>query len=1323
MVHPIILDALIQITLLAQQESLTSLRVPVKISEFELVSNLSDNVGKNTCVRQFCVQAGLNSSTVFIQGTDSNWRALASMSNLITVSTTSNAIRLMVKGNNETTGHKESDQLLPLFVEEWTKEDEAMNSSTSTFITACEAISRTAEEIQEHKRITSYIADHTKGNCMSSRLKSPAFLARLLKYAGEAGLLTEYSPTEYIVLPYADCLTETSLESNHEILREDWAFTKFYISKLVSILQEPDLILPHLFPPSLPSLDQPNEIFATQTSDNINFSAERLYTSTVCYNLIENFIAVFASFPKDKTKRLRILEVGAGTGSTTREVLHHLQDSSSTYTFTDVSSSLLNRAEDSLPHVPGVQVDFCVLDLEKDVLNQGFAKEAFDIIIAINVLHATTNLDKVVGNLRMLLSPEGHILIAEQFQPSAFTDIIFGHCKGYWLFQDDIRSDHCLIGGDTWKTVLQSNGYGEVSIVENTDFKFVIIIAKNKDISPPPYIVISTRDKDELANQLVASNKEYATLRKISDLPISIQSEDKILTSVGRVKVILVSHGLIPVGDQEARYPVAGPFRGFSRSLANEILQLDITWVDLDPDEATLQHVQELVAEINNRGTQRGRSQAPFVTYRRGFRYVGRLVPLESPYPMLTLPQGYPAQLRLPESCAMEDLQWDDSLASVGAEPLAENQIQIRVQASGLNFKDISNILKPTVEFASASSIGADICGEVIRVGSAVRDLHVGANVVLAMNMELAPLPNVVQINSSHVALLPEKLTYLEGATLPTAFYTAYHSLITVGKLSRGEWVLIHTASGGVGLVAVQIALAVGANIVCTAGSRRKRAYLTNVLGLTNVTSSRDVSCFIAGVQKAIKDSGVHIVLNSLTSNGWKEASMSVTRKGGRFVEMSKLNIWSHTEVEHLRPDVTYSVVDLSILDEARTIYLAHELQSWLGSGKLKPISYSVFEPPAIISAVEHLQKAVHIGKVVIRWTKDIFNDQSTYLITGGCGELGIELAKLMLLNGAKHLVLVSRRHGGQEAVLSKLRQRDGHCHNAKDEFAGVVVEYGDISTSAGVNEIIKKITSRGMPPLRGIFHAAGVLSDATIPNMTMEKMDLVWAGKAGGAWALHAATSGLNLEHFVLYSSASWVLGGPGQTNSSAANDSLASLADYRHRLGLKATSIAWGQWGEIGMVGGWERTVFAVKPFSTARGINTMIHILRNAIQIGNNVMAAELSDDVKSSWFRNYFKTNDNIEAADLKTADVQNHDHLGSESLDEVVVNLLSKMLRIRDHTKLQRAVLTDVGMDSLMRIELKNKLHTLYGVVVEVSENDTLSEITQSLTKAVGKPSK
>lgn len=150
------------------------------------------------------------------------------------------------------------------------------------------------------------------------------------------------------------------------------------------------------------------------------------------------------------------------------------------------------------------------------------------------------------------------------------------------------------------------------------------------------------------------------------------------LTSVGRVKVILVSHGLIPVGDQEARYPVAGPFRGFSRSLANEILQLDITWVDLDPDEATLQHVQELVAEINNRGTQRGRSQAPFVTYRRGFRYVGRLVPLESPYPMLTLPQGYPAQLRLPESCAMEDLQWDDSLASVGAEPLAENQARQR---------------------------------------------------------------------------------------------------------------------------------------------------------------------------------------------------------------------------------------------------------------------------------------------------------------------------------------------------------------------------------------------------------------------------------------------------------------------------------------------------------------------------------------------------------------------------------------------------------------------------------------------------------------------
>ncbi|OXA40383.1 Phthiocerol synthesis polyketide synthase type I PpsC [Folsomia candida] len=702
------------------------------------------------------------------------------------------------------------------------------------------------------------------------------------------------------------------------------------------------------------------------------------------------------------------------------------------------------------------------------------------------------------------------------------------------------------------------------------------------------------------------------------------------------------------------------------------MLALDIVWVDLDTNSDTTQRVNETIMEIRNRQKLRSRKEDSFVTYRDGVRYVGKFVPLVSHHTMLTLPQTEnPIKLKLPKSCAIEDLQWDNSTI-IGASPaLNANQVEIRVHASAINFKDILNIIKPTLEFASASTIGADISGEVIGVGSAVRGLRIGAN-VLAMNMEPAPLPNVVIINASHVVQLPPRMTHIEGATLPTAFYTAYHCLVTVGNLSRGEWVLIHTASGSVGLVAIQIAREIGANIICTAGSRRKRAYLTHVIGLTNVTSSRDISSFLEGVRSATGNAGVHVVLNSLTSKGWKEASMSMTRIGGRFIEMSKLNIWSQIEVDQLRPDVKYLIVDLSVCDDS------------------------------LISALKHLQRAAHIGKV--EKTKDIFNQHSTYLVTGGCGGLGIELTKFMLLNGAKHIVLVSRRHEGKEAVLSKLDNRDAYVRYAKDELNGVIVEYGDISTQAGVNEILEKIYCLNMPPLRGVFHLAGVLADATIPNMTMEKLETVWAGKVAGAFTLHAATSRLNLEHFVLFSSANWILGGPGQANYSAANAALASLADFRHRLGLKAISIAWGRWGEIGMVRDLKRTVLGLKPFSTVSGINTMEHILRNSVMLGSNVMAAELSGDVKTSWLGHYVETVARVAAADLKVTDRQDRSELLPGNLKETVFKLVAKMLRISDPNKLNGAVLRDIGMDSLMRIELKNRLHRLYNVVVEVVDD-------------------
>ncbi|XP_035701974.1 highly reducing polyketide synthase FUM1-like [Folsomia candida] len=746
-VHPTILDALVQAAFLASVP-LTTLRLPIAISTCEIYPHLRDDNYKPVfCPGQLRVQARHLSSTLFVLGNDSIFRPQVSITKLKTFSTTVKAIGKLINEKGNIDG---PEVALPMFVEEWTSKNQikvgySLTKTMSNQISSFTAISRTLAEIQEYHKIASFIGNQvaitlkclgnaclTPGERLSTDQISsglcvnhiaPAFLARLLHYAGDAGLLKKVSPTEYVVLPHSDfVITEQHSGDHCGLLQDDWAFAEFYISKLSKFLRGSESILPHLFPPTSPSLELPNGIVSNKAVATNNFSAERLYsTTTQCSLLTENLIGVFASFVKDKCDGLRILEVGAGTGAATRKLLRHLHGTGSTYTFTDISTSFLNQAE-------------------------GFEKEAFDIIIAMNVLHATTDLGKVVGNLRLLLGGDGNIFIAEQLRPSAFIDIVFGHCKGYWLFKDTIRSGHCLIDGKAWKPVLQSAGYGEIAIVENRDFDIGIIVATNKEVPLSPFTVITTSADDEFSNQLVASSKGKATLRNIINQEIRIKPNDKIvyclphshleeidqenqmrkqvkhfltfsqaLLSVGRVEIFIVSHGLIPVQDEEAIYPVAGALRGFARSLANEMLQLDIVCIDPDEREDTMHKVRTVLAEIKNKPKVGGRSEAPFVTYRDGVRYEGKLVPLLSPYPMLAMRQATHMQLRLPESCAVEDLKWDDSLTTVGAQPLAANQIQVRVHASGLNFKDILSIIKPTVEFTSESSIGADICGQLFK--------------------------------------------------------------------------------------------------------------------------------------------------------------------------------------------------------------------------------------------------------------------------------------------------------------------------------------------------------------------------------------------------------------------------------------------------------------------------------------------------------------------------------------------------------------------------------------------------------------------------------
>jgi NADPH:quinone reductase-like Zn-dependent oxidoreductase len=216
---------------------------------------------------------------------------------------------------------------------------------------------------------------------------------------------------------------------------------------------------------------------------------------------------------------------------------------------------------------------------------------------------------------------------------------------------------------------------------------------------------------------------------------------------------------------------------------------------------------------------------------------------------------------------------------------------------------------------------------------------------------------------SESVFKIPQSMTYCEAATVPVVAFTAVHCLIQIAKLTKDDTILIHTGSGGVGILAIQIASHIGANIVTTAGSKRKRAYLRG-LGIKHIFNSRTTS-YQQDIRVALNGNGVDVVLNSLTSEGFKEASLALCNEGARFIEMSKLNIWTPDEVKAIRPDVKYNKVDLSAAPQEHLLSLMQPVRDLMKKNVIQPLPYVRFDAAEIREALTYLQKARHVGKIV----------------------------------------------------------------------------------------------------------------------------------------------------------------------------------------------------------------------------------------------------------------------------------------------------------------------------------------------------------------------
>ncbi|MFC9976688.1 SDR family NAD(P)-dependent oxidoreductase [Spirillospora sp. NPDC127200] len=544
----------------------------------------------------------------------------------------------------------------------------------------------------------------------------------------------------------------------------------------------------------------------------------------------------------------------------------------------------------------------------------------------------------------------------------------------------------------------------------------------------------------------------------------------------------------------------------------------------------------------------------PQVVVRHGRAHVPRLLPAAAD--TLALPEDdAPWRLVPTGGGTLESIR--PAAAPDLADPLAPGQVRIAVHAAALNFRDVL----VTLGTVDGDAIGYEVAGVVLEAGPGVTALEPGDKVMAALLGDSRPggLAPVAVADQHCARRVPPGWTMEQAAATPMAFLTARYALAELAAVGPGTKVLIHAAAGGVGMAAVQIARAMGAEVYATAGRGKRDAVAALGVPTDRIADSRDLG-FEHRIRAATGGAGVDVVLGSLAGE-FVDASLRLLAPGGRYVDMGKTDVRDPADVRRRHSHASYQVFDLRDVDGAVLDRLLEDLMGLFGEQRLLPLPVVGFPCRQAHRALRHLGRAQHTGKVVLRMPVP-FDPDGTVLITGGTGTLGAHLARHLAGGlGVRHLLLVSRR--GADAPGAADLARELRSHGATVTLAAC-----DTADKDALREVLSSIDPGH--PLTAVVHAAGVLDDAGFLNLTPERLRSVLRAKADAAMHLHELTRGHPLRAFVLYSSMAGLLGTAGQGNYAAANTFLDALALHRHAEGLPATSIAWGLWAEAsGMTG----------------------------------------------------------------------------------------------------------------------------------------------------------
>ncbi|KAI0133842.1 putative polyketide synthase [Xylariales sp. AK1849] len=904
------------------------------------------------------------------------------------------------------------------------------------------------------------------------------------------------------------------------------------------------------------------------------------------------------------------------------------------YTYTDISPVFLEAARSRWPELQS-RMTFKTLNLEKDIGSQGFEPGSYDLIVAGSVLHATAYLEDTLRNVRTALKPGGHLVLLEVIDPEDIaTNFWTGLVPGWWVAHEEWRPYSAAVPENQWDTCLRVSGFSGNDLIirdyQNDKCHFMSIIVSTASqestepcgsaavpsaANPKPNLVLIVDDDndeeqhleeqkclanlvlgrlnskgdrqasvrvfslDQLAQANLANNTIVICLAEVNKRPLlaSLSNErfQCLQYLVKQAPRLLWATATSAVSEQ---YPHYSAVQGFLRTIRCEQPDSQIVTVAIEGPTDAAACAQFIARAFTAVFESPSASKELEYVVRHGQILTGRAV--EDAAGMAQLrsllsPQlqhkawkeGPALQLEVGTPGTLDSLRFVQD--ATHETELGPCEVEIEAKAWGLNFRDVLIALGREDE----DELGADCAGIVTRLGrDCSASLKAGDRVCMVAEGCMRQYPRA---HEARLLAIPDTLSFESAASILVPGLTAYHCLVDVARLQKGESILIHSAAGSTGQMAVRVAQMLGVHVLATTSSPEKKKFLIDTLGIPEdcIFHSRTTS-FAQGVMRVTKGYGVDCVLNSLSGDGLR-ASWDCMAPFGRFIDIGHADINANATLPMamFSRNVSFSAVHLMWLSPSVTAILLKNTLQLLEEGKIQPPQpLHVFKLPKIEQAFRYLQSGKNVGRIVLTPTPDdvipqfvrerrlwTLDENASYLISGGSGGLGRATLRWMVDRGAKHLIVPSRSGATSKAAAKLVAELMARGVN-------VVAPKCDVSSETSLATVLAECR-RTMPPIKGCINSAMVLQDAIFENMTFAQWDLTMRSKVQTSWNLHRLLP-QDLDFFILFSSLAGVVGQSSSANYGAGCSFQDALAHHRIACGQRALSIDIGWMRNIGII-----------------------------------------------------------------------------------------------------------------------------------------------------------